>query len=273
MNGLFQPDCARKILRAILRRGVATRRAGGAFTLIELLVVIAIVAVLASLLLPVLSKSKAKALTAGCISNLKQLELAWTVYSDDNDDHLVHNWPGQSQSWIDDSQGNVATASGSTNTLAIQNGLLYPYASSVAIYQCPAAKMGRSNNPVRLARNYSIEGRMGGDVESVLGPVYLEYKRQIEIANPPASEAIVFVDESVNSIDDGYFAVETNTLNWRNSPTARHAGGGTFSFADGHAERWRWQVLNQDQNASVGLSTGAGNTLVDLLRLQNAIFR
>ena len=147
---------------------------GGALTLIELLVVIAIVAVLASLgLLPVLSKSKTKAQAAECLSNLKQLELAWTVYSDDNDDHLVHNWPGQSQSWIDDSHGNVATASGSTNTLAIQNGLLYPYASSVGIYQCPAAKTGRSNNPVRLARNYSMEGRMGGDVESVLGPVYL----------------------------------------------------------------------------------------------------
>src|SRR5262245_43947331 len=74
----------------VLRRqcGVKGRRG---FTLIELLVVIAIIAVLASLLLPVLSRAKGKALSARCLNNLKQLQNCWHLYTIDFDDRLVPN--------------------------------------------------------------------------------------------------------------------------------------------------------------------------------------
>src|SRR3989442_14344933 len=65
-----------------------------AFTLVELLVVIAIIAILAALLLPALSKAKSKAHSIACLNNLKQLQLAWTMYADDNRDRLVPNFAG-----------------------------------------------------------------------------------------------------------------------------------------------------------------------------------
>jgi hypothetical protein len=136
---------------------------------------------------------------------------------------------------------------------------------------------------VRLARNYSLEGRMGGadaqdaarygvyDTTWVLGATYPQYKKLSEVRNPSPSEAISFLDESVETVDDGYFAVNANQITeWQNSPTARHVKSGVFGFADAHAERWRWLGLSTDQK----LNTGAtASTLNDLKRVQRAVFR
>ena len=266
---------------------VAFQRSRG-FTLIELLVVIAIIAILAALLLPALSKAKLKSQSVACVSNLHQLDLAWIMYADDHNGRLVPNWILDSRAWLDGTKGDVSTLIGATNLLAIKEGLLFRYNPNVGVYLCPTAIKGPSTAPnPRVVRNYSLEGRMGGasdadaaqygithSTEWVLGSAYPQYKKMTEIQRPIPSEAMTFLDESLETVDDGYFAVNYNATptQWQNSPTVRHGKSGVLAFADGHSERWRWRVLNFEQGINAPYA-GPPNTLVDLQRLQRAVLR
>ncbi len=262
------------------------------FTLIELLVVIAIIAILAALLLPALARSKLKAQSISCVSNLHQLCTAWVMYADDYGGIMVPNWLADARAWIDGTRGSVHDLPGATNLIALRNGLLYPYNPNVGVYSCPAARGGPTQagapaymKNVKLVRNYSMEGRMGGandtdtrygvgSTQWVLGSQYLQSTKMSEIIRPVPSEAMAFVDESIETLDDGYFAVnwENNPSAWQNSPTVRHGLSGVLAFADGHAERWRWRALNRDQVLDAPYA-GPPNTLVDFRRLQRAVLR
>jgi prepilin-type N-terminal cleavage/methylation domain-containing protein/prepilin-type processing-associated H-X9-DG protein len=267
--------------------------ARGGFTLIELLVVIAIIAVLAAMLLPALARAKVKAGAAQCCSNLKQLNYAWIMYYTDNNDTLVPNWLDDPRAWIDGTKGSVDEYPGATNLAELKNGLLFKYNPNVGVYKCPTANRGPATlNPNQAVdRNYSLEGRMGGatkliaqkynvggsdsDTEWVLGTAYPQYQKVGDIIRPNPAEAMTFDDESIETVDDGYFAINgpSNTPNeWQNSPTARHGNAGVFAFADGHSELWHWRKLSKDQNLNAGWA-GPPNTLVDFQRCQYAVFR
>ncbi len=240
----------------------AGRRAG--FTLIELLVVIAIIAILAALLLPALSKAKEKARTTQCLSNMKQLQLCWQMYADDNNDRLPLNGgtptpgPGGNglpNSWI---QGG---AQSDPAVPWIVNGVLYPYNKSVTLYACPAntRKLTYPADPPNhwaawegpQARTVSINYPLGGFTASdpmgigvLLTGVHPLHKCSEMIApNPQPNQMIVFADENEYSVDDGDFAIYpagSGQNKWWNLPGNRHGNGTTWSFADGHAERWKW---------------------------------
>jgi len=258
------------------RIGVNNRKL--AFTLIELLVVIAIIAVLAAMLLPVLSKAKARAQYIQCINHARQLTLCWVMYATDNSDRLVVNQQMSTNGWVG---GFLRQMPDATNQADIRMARLFPYNTSLDIYRCPAAgtaipsALAAATPSLRgqgLVRHFSLCGRMGGtaDLDWILGSQFPAFRKMPDIRSPAPSGALVFVDESIESIDDGYFAVQLLDT-WMNSPTTRHLKGGIFSFADGHAERWKWRVLASEQDWWAPANSGAGNSIQDLRRLQNTV--
>jgi prepilin-type N-terminal cleavage/methylation domain-containing protein/prepilin-type processing-associated H-X9-DG protein len=234
-----------------------------AFTLIELLVVIAIIAILAAMLLPALSSAKAKAQKLACMNNLKQLQTAWIMYNGENDGHIPSCQPFDpttfainSNAWV---RGVAAILSppgafgqvdagvlDCTNKNALALGTLFPYLQAYGSYRCPSDL--RAVNGVPYVRSYSMNNWMNGepfkDAANDLDLNHRLFKTESSISTP--SQLYVFIDEDTN-INDGMFVVYMDPATGpQDHESFRHKTGYPLSFADGHAEIFRFYDASQD---------------------------
>jgi len=214
------------------------------------------------MLLPALAKAKQKAYRVQCISNEKQLSLAWIMYAGDNSDVIAPNFstsfpiPG----WIDGKMTWDTADShyvDNTNKLYLtdpQYALLAPYSSgSAGIYKCPGDIVPCDNGP--RVRSYAMNCMMNGawinpktqdlaHSNQKPGQTYIVYTKLGTITRPTPSDAWVFIDEHADSIDDGFFWVNLTDNNWRDLPASYHGRSGVLAFADGHADIHKWTDIN-----------------------------
>jgi prepilin-type N-terminal cleavage/methylation domain-containing protein/prepilin-type processing-associated H-X9-DG protein len=250
--------------RARARHAPSATHQSPAFTLLELLVVIAIIGILASLLLPSLSKAKARGQSVFCLSNLKQLQVGWLTYVHDNRDALAPNnskKKGFTQSGVSNEWGNswvLGNARVDRSTSNIEHGVLFAHVGSAKPYRCPADKSTVAGMPaLPRSRSYSVNTWLNahiesGTVEQGINGSDVNLQRFSQILIQPPTRILVFLDEHEQSIDDGIFGIPipwfdsdvplyTNQWWGASMPADRHSQGCNLSFADGRVEHYRWR--------------------------------
>jgi prepilin-type N-terminal cleavage/methylation domain-containing protein/prepilin-type processing-associated H-X9-DG protein len=227
-----------------LRSNPQNRRS--AFTLIEILIVIAIICLLAAILFPVFARARESARRASCQSNLKQLGLAYTQYTQDYDEWLVPQWVGGG------------------STIRYWPALVQPYIKNTQIYLCPSerrrgnrsvAQVGGGNTNYGYNRTVQPDGpaagsnSLGGEgsassftpgrvhtlaaVEDAAGTIMFGDAVTWDSGSPPYAGGDYYGNDTPFL---GWFATNPTTDRQSYYPDPRHLEGSNFVFVDGHVK-------------------------------------
>jgi prepilin-type N-terminal cleavage/methylation domain-containing protein len=240
-----------------------------AFTLIELLVVVAIIAILASLLLPVLSQAKAQAKRAQCLNNQRQLGLTWVIYAEDYGEVMVPNGgrlPGggdKANSWVGGWFHSFVPAF--TNQAYILDRKYAPFADylkSAGTYKCPSDKesyLQSKGRPVPQIRSYAMNLYLA-PLPTFLpytSTKYRVYRKTTDLASP--ANLFLFQDVNPQNICTPAFIVAmtgTGSDGFFHYPATHHIRSGVVSFTDGHVEAHRWVDSRTFAKAPLGQKIG-----------------
>lgn len=198
------------------------------FTLIELLVVIAIIAILAAILFPVFAQAREKARQISCLSNVKQLSLAYTMYVQDYDETSPHM----------DGTGDFPNR-------------LYPYVKNAQLFLCPDRSdtdaieapdgVTNTNRSIGYGYNWGPIQRRGGGlvlgqqyVSGTSGPSYLPGVALAGIVS--AAQMVGFIDSYDTPRITGTMTFLACTWSGNTNGSLRHGGRFNVGFVDGHAK-------------------------------------
>jgi type II secretory pathway pseudopilin PulG len=245
-----------------------------AFGLTELLVVLALIGLLAAVELSLLSQSRTATHSLACLNNLKQIQLAWMQYANDNNDSLVANAgsagpiPGVGLPWVASGDYDQPNNPACTNVLYLVNpsyAALATYVRTPAVYRCPADRssvtLGDKIHP--RSRSYTLNTWLGVSPFQLFSEPITPATKLSEIRCPDPANRFAFMDTHPGWIYDVIF-IPPMPQRWTASselfysfPAAYHNGAACLSFADGHAEKHRWRDRRTTIPESIRTDDGA----------------